>query len=443
MTHHIAIVGGGISGALTVLNCIKQCQSPLSIIWFDAENKYCKGYAYSLNSDIFLLNVRASNMSIFVDEPNHFVEWLSRFHPTYKPTDFVPRQVFGNYVESVFNELEQSNPFVTIHKVAEEVVSVHTKENGIELKATKTYAAQKLVLALGNFLPAHPASASKQYMSSENYSQNAFDFNLMNRLKLKDTITIIGSGLTMIDVVVALHHSSFKGKIQVISPHAYVPQSHQENALPSIPSFIDPNKKYSLLELVSLVNQKLKFAKQHHLSTFSVVDSLRPYLQGIWLNFSTAEKFQFMRHLRHKWGVARHRVPNQSMAIFNELASSHQLLMYKGRISDIKMDKSEFEITYSNSNQAYLSLKTEFIINCTGPESNYLTINNPLVKQLINDHIIEPDAIFYGLKAQKDGQLAQNIYSLGPPLKGILWESTAVPEIRLQARDLASKIICN
>ena len=138
MIHNIAVVGGGISGALTILNCIKQCKTSLSIIWFDAENKFCKGYAYTLNSDIFLLNVRANNMSVFVDEPNHFVDWLSRFHPTYKPTDFVPRQLFGNYVQSVFDELEYSNPFVTIHKMAEEVVSIHEGENEFELKTMLT-----------------------------------------------------------------------------------------------------------------------------------------------------------------------------------------------------------------------------------------------------------------------------------------------------------------
>jgi uncharacterized NAD(P)/FAD-binding protein YdhS len=33
------------------------------------------------------------------------------------------------------------------------------------------------------------------------------------------------------------------------------------------------------------------------------------------------------------------------------------------------------------------------------------------------------------------------LYTLGTALKGVLWESTAIPEIRVQARDLAQKLI--
>ena len=72
MSKTIAIVGGGISGTLVVLNVLKQSQVPVSILWFDDKNAFCKGLAYSTQNDGHLLNVRASNMSVFVDEPEHF-----------------------------------------------------------------------------------------------------------------------------------------------------------------------------------------------------------------------------------------------------------------------------------------------------------------------------------------------------------------------------------
>jgi uncharacterized NAD(P)/FAD-binding protein YdhS len=33
------------------------------------------------------------------------------------------------------------------------------------------------------------------------------------------------------------------------------------------------------------------------------------------------------------------------------------------------------------------------------------------------------------------------LFTLGTALKGVLWESTAIPEIRIQARDLARKLV--
>lgn len=443
MTHTIAIIGGGISGTLTVLNCIKQSRKPLSIIWFDAHNKFCKGFAYSTSQDNHLLNVRANNMSVFTDEPNHFVNWLNQYHPGYNSKDFVPRKIFGEYVQTVFDDLKNTNPLVSIIQQAEEVVSIDKINGDFEVKTKQSHQVQKLILALGNFLPAHPKSVSKEFILSENYFQNAFHPPLIQQALTKKHITIIGSGLTMIDIVNTLSHHNFKGVINIISPHAYIPQAHKENPLSSVVSFIEEGKKYSLLEVFSLVKQQLKKVKKENLNPHSVIDMMRPYLQTIWLNFSLADKNQFFRHLRHKWGVARHRAPGQSILIFQQLVSNNKINIIKGRIFDIKTEENSFRILYSNSESTQQMLETDFIINCTGPESDYTKIKMPLVQQLLKNQIIAPDLLNYGINAQKDGQISQNIYTIGPPLKGILWESTAVPEIRLQAYDLASKIICN
>lgn len=443
MIKTIAVVGGGISGALTVLNCIKQSKAQLHIIWFDAQNKFCKGFAYSTLDEQHLLNVRASNMSLFADEPNHFVNWLTKFYSNYSGKDFVPRKLFGNYVAHTFENLLITNSLVIIQQIAEEVVAIDKINDEFELKTTQVYKAQQLVLALGNFLPAHPKSISTEFLSSENYFQNAFHFSLVKRASTKKKITIIGSGLTMIDVLVSLHHNNYAGKITIISPHAYIPQAHNENPLPSVAPFIEENKVYSLMELFALVNQQLKVAVKNNLNPHSVIDVMRPHLQFIWLNFPLADKQQFLRHLRHKWGVARHRVPSQSMTIFNQMRSLGLLNLVKGRISDIKAVNDAFEIKYSNSKNEYPMIATELIINCTGPQSNYLNIPSVLVQNLIKNDFILPDSINYGINADGNGQISTNIYTIGPPLKGILWESTAVPEIRLQARDLAAKIICN
>ena len=443
MTNPIAIIGGGISGTLTVLQCIKQSIKPLSIIWFDSQNKYCRGYAYNTFDYNHLLNVRANNMSVFADNKNHFVDWLKQNYSHYSSNDFVPRKIYGDYIEHIFESLKKSNPLVDIIKVSEEVTSINKINSTFEIKTDKIVEVKKVVLALGNFLPAHPHSISQEFMLSVNYFQNAFDIQLTNQIQQKQDITIIGSGLTMIDVVVSLAKYNYKGMIRVISPHAYIPQAHEENPLPSIAPFIDTTKKYSLIELVSLVNKKLKIAKKEQLSLHSVIDGMRPYLQSLWLNFSTEEKRQFLRHLRHKWGVARHRAPLQSIEIFNRLKLTQQLVLRKGRIYDIKVTLSGFEILYRNVQNISKNIETELIINCTGPESDYTKLKSTLIQQLIKNSIIEPDDIHYGLKSSKDGYLSQNLYTIGPPLKGTLWESMAVPEIRLQAQELAAKIICD
>lgn len=442
MTNTIAIVGGGISGTLTVLNCIKQSKAPLKIIWFDAKKQFCKGLAYTTINEHFLLNVRANNMSVFSDEPNHFVEWLKQYHPHYNSTDFVSRKIFGEYVSNTFQNLRHTNPLVDLQQIEEEVNDIQKTITDFELRTSRIYKANKIILALGNFLPAHPHSKSKDFIGSENYFQNAFHTSLIQNLATKKNITIVGSGLTMIDVLINIHHS-YAGKINIISPHAYIPQAHNNNPLPNVKPFIEEHKIYRLTELLSIVNAQLKKAKKESLNPHSIIDAMRPHLQFIWLNFTLFEKQQFLRHLRHKWGVARHRAPAQTMAVFNEMLSAGSINLIKGRIYDILKTGNEFQVFYSDSKSKQQTFKTECIINCTGPESNYLKIPSILVQSLIKNKLLEPDSVNYGIKADKNGEIAPNIYTLGPTLKGVLWESIAVPEIRLQAKELATKIIFN
>ena len=85
---------------------------------------------------------------------------------------------------------------------------------------------------------------------------------------------------------------------------------------------------------------------------------------------------------------------------------------------------------------------------CIGSESKFDQLDSALVKNLIAAGRIRCDDLRFGLDATPDGQLrdadgkpSELLYTLGTALKGILWESTAIPEIRVQARDLAQKLV--
>jgi uncharacterized NAD(P)/FAD-binding protein YdhS len=440
MSKTIAIIGGGVSGALVVLNILKQSNRATQILWFDTKNVFCKGLAYSTDEDVHLLNVRASNMSVFVDEPLHFVNWLAQQQLPFSSQDFVPRTIYGQYVSSTFNELKDSNATVKITCLAEEVTAINKNSDEFLVSAKQDYQAHQVVLAFGNFLPAHPRSIHTDFQQSNRYFQNAFSSQVITQAINQESVLIVGSGLTMIDVVLSLKKHHYAGKITAISPHGYLPQAHIENPLPAATSYINEQQTYTLLQLFSLVNQQLKIAKANRLSTHSVIDALRPHLQRLWLGFSVEDKQQFLRHLRHKWGVARHRAASQSMQVVNELLKTKKLELIRGRVHDIRSNETGFEVDYSDKGQNNY-LKTSVLINCTGPESNFEKVEFPLIKQLFQTNSIRVDALKYGIESSVNGQIAPNLFTIGPPLKGILWESTAVPEIRVQAQQLALLLI--
>src|SRR6188508_697260 len=106
--HSIAIIGGGLSGTVVALQLMRQSNQPLRINLINHSLPVHRGIAYSTPEMHHLLNVRACNMSVLPERPDHFVKWLSN-HPAYawRSWDeltqlFVPRKLYGDYLEEIF-----------------------------------------------------------------------------------------------------------------------------------------------------------------------------------------------------------------------------------------------------------------------------------------------------------------------------------------------------
>jgi uncharacterized NAD(P)/FAD-binding protein YdhS len=70
------------------------------------------------------------------------------------------------------------------------------------------------------------------------------------------------------------------------------------------------------------------------------------------------------------------------------------------------------------------------------------------LKNLVEKGIIRPDALKLGIETNlqgavidKENKVSSTIFTLGSTLKGLLWESTAVPELRVQAENLAGLLL--
>ena len=93
-------------------------------------------------------------------------------------------------------------------------------------------------------------------------------------------------------------------------------------------------------------------------------------------------------------------------------------------------------------------MKVAKVINCTGPRSDYSKYQHPLLINLLARGLIDHDPLALGINATPEGQVLAYrggpvawLYTLGAPLKGVLWECTAVPEIRTQAKSLATRLL--
>ena len=85
----------------------------------------------------------------------------------------------------------------------------------------------------------------------------------------------------------------------------------------------------------------------------------------------------------------------------------------------------------------------DFIVNALGPSRR----PHALVEQLIAEGSARSGPLGFGLHATSTGALidahentSATLFTLGPLLKGELWETTAIPEIREQAHALAQRL---
>jgi uncharacterized NAD(P)/FAD-binding protein YdhS len=90
------------------------------------------------------------------------------------------------------------------------------------------------------------------------------------------------------------------------------------------------------------------------------------------------------------------------------------------------------------------TLRVARVINCTGPACDYARLDLPLVVQMRRAGWLTPDPLHLGIDTADDGRLldadgqpVDDLYTLGPLRRPALWESTAIPEIRQQAMELA------
>lgn len=446
----ITIIGGGASGTLLALNLLKhRGDDRLEVNLVEKRPHIGRGVAFSTEQDVHLLNVPAAKMGAYPEDVEHFHQWLNANGLEYPPNGFVPRRMFGEYLRE---QLEQANKTksenVALNIFDDEAVDVemHDGKVSVHLVSGDHIFSEKAVLAFGNFLPPHPSVADQSFVTSPKYFQDPWSPGVIESIDHDSNVLIIGTGLSMVDVTTQLYRSGHRGLINAISTRGLLPAVHKLGF--TYPSIYDEIKGTTrVTDILKSVRAHSQKAQADGSDWRAVIDSLRPVTQQIWLDLPLAEKRYFMQHLSRYWNVARHRMPPEAALTIDELRGTGQLQILKGRLKKIAWEAGiGFDVRYSTIGlEQYVH--ADAIINCIGSESRFDQLDTPLVQNLLLNGLIRCDDLRFGLDATPDGQLktadgqpSDLLYTLGTALKGVLWESTAIPEIRVQARDLARKL---
>jgi uncharacterized NAD(P)/FAD-binding protein YdhS len=455
MFRRVAIIGGGAAGA-TLLNELleRPATQPLHLDWYTGGGTPARGMAYGTRSERHLLNVRAASMGISASRPGGFLEYMQKRDPNIAGTDFLPRCRYGEYLEaetdSVLSRARARGHDVRV--VPYEVDAIVPENDGVTLfQDEETTRVDAAVLALGALPPRPLPDVDEAALASGRYVITPWSF--LADVKPDDRprkVLVIGLGLTAVDVLLELAAQWPNAQFTAISRHGVLPEAHMSH--PTAAAEDNDGLVESMRDApdIRTWTHLLREAIAQNDDWRSVIDSLRPHTASLWGELPHAERARFLRHLRWAWERARHRLPPKIAESIHVLEQSGRLQRLRGHMRHVTCHENGLRLALEpRGDHTIRTLDADLIIQTTGLETDVRRSAHRLIQQMTMNGHIRPDAFGLGIDAATDGRLYHGdkmwsrLFAIGSLLRGTLWESTAMPEIRQQARQLATQLLAD
>jgi uncharacterized NAD(P)/FAD-binding protein YdhS len=452
MFRRVAIIGGGAAAASLLSELLERdAPQPLQLDWFTGAGQPARGVAYATTSERHLLNVRAASMGMFAARPHGFLEFVQRDDPAIAGTDFLPRRRYGDYLEAeVARALQQGKARGHhVNVVPFEVDALVPERDGITvIHGERSHRAEAAVLALGALPPQPLKGVGAAALESGRYVVDPWPWLAqLDALPPPRTVAVVGLGLTAVDVLLELSARWPDTGFVAFSRHGLLPEAHLAQAgAPAGDS----------AELVDAMREEPEIRRWMHLlreatappgvEWRTVVDSLRPHLPILWGELPPEQRARFLRHARWAWERVRHRMPPQVHEAIVALERQGRLQRRRGRLQAAEATDQGLQLQLRHAGSSAV-LHADLAIQTTGLATDVRRSHHRLVRQLLTNAHVTGDPLGLGLVASPDGRLHHDgqpwphLFAIGSLLRGALWESTAMPEIRQQARNLADQIL--
>ena len=432
------IAGGGASGVLLATRLLHKSASA-HVILVEPREHLGRGMAYSSTHHEHLLNVPAGRMSAFAEDPEHFVRFLAeRFGDRYGASSFVPRALYGDYLESIVDEV---SAFAAERLRHERSMVLAASIEGSSVRAIcesgRVLAGDVLVVATGNAQPAPWFRAHADILSGERYFASAWDERALIAADPDEDVLLLGTGLTAVDAVIGLRANGHRGTIWMVSRRGLLPHEHR---LFDAPPETNPDAS-SMHDLLGA----FRAIASHPRMWRAALDSLRPRTNTLWQALSVNDQRRFVRHVMPYWNAHRHRMAPEVAKIIAGEISSGGLRMRAGRTGTLAQTNRGLRVPIRvRGEDRILELEVGRVINCSGPAHDFRQLENPLIGNLLEQGIMKPLQLGIGVDIAPNGALrgadgvdSSAVFCIGPVRYGTLIETTAMPEIRAQAQELA------
>ena len=439
---HICIVGGGFTGIAGAIACLARVERPFRLTVVEPAASLGRGVAFGAHHPLHLLNVRTRDLSVRAGQPGDFLNWAFRqldqgendagLHEGLAHT-FLPRQLFGEYVRERFFDAAERRKDVELNVVRAKATACRPDAGGYRLALDEGKAIGVDVVILATAYGLAPTGTD---LVLTPYS--AID---RERFAEAKSMVLMGSGLTMVDVLLSARRDGFSGTATIVSRRRQLPRPHAAKGV--VPQEIGLPRSKRLSLLTAAVRIACEAAEAHGTPWQSIINGLRPSIVEIWQRLPVPEQARFLRHLRPFWEAHRHRLPVEvHRRVQAELAAGRAIFV-QGRVTQVTRRGEGYAVQVSRRGSVE-TLRADLAFDCTGYAPD---LQQSLLRDLISQGLAHPDAHGLGLVVEQNGAVKdasgcprRGLFALGPLGQGSLWEITAVPEIVAQADRAAAAI---
>src|SRR4051794_27871187 len=230
----VLVVGGGFSGVATAVHLSLQAPGPVVIDVVEPQPHLGAGLAYSTADPAHRINVPSSRMGLFPDDEGHFDRWLGQADYLADDPDaatatgvaYPRRLTFGRYVEACVGALGAGRP--PVRHLRDRALGVAAAGSGyaVRLASGDVRQADVVVLTSSNPAPEPPRALAAALAGHPRFVANPWAEDALALIRPSDRVLIVGTGLTMADIVASLDRRGHAGPITAISRRGLVSQGH-------------------------------------------------------------------------------------------------------------------------------------------------------------------------------------------------------------------------
>lgn len=450
----VVVIGGGFTGAAFALQLARRSEGGISIDVVEPRAVLGGGVAYSSVDPAHRINVPAARMSVFADDETHFDRWVRQEgavddDPEATLPDgriFPRRSVFGRYVRSVLAAVLGNSP-VPVRHVRDRAIAVEKLADGwrVRLGGGTVLDADLVVLAVSH-PPPSPPSGLEALAGQARFIADPWQPDALDAVAPDDRVLIVGTGLTMADIVASLERRGHRGSIVAVSRRGLLSRGHPPLPVEARGDFAT-SPATTALQLLRRIRRALEAAELAGLGWHGVMDAVRRDAFPVWRALSVAERSKLVRHLRVFWDVHRYRIAPQVEAAITRAVEQGRFQVIRASLGSVDAADGAIEVALRRRKGQVPGpekLTVDAVVVATGPAHGGIIADNPVLASLAAAGLVTADPHALGLAVDlrshaltRGGVAQETLLVAGPLARGTFGELMGLPQVALHAEQVA------